>query len=79
MLSVELIDQFLCIPEILGKFPANPYVTVRHQLYQIMELPVTSLRVEDAANFPFVRVINYSPLPSTWRLLCGRRCIAVEQ
>ena len=79
MLSVKLINQFLRIPEILRRFPASPYVTVTHPLYEIMELPVAPLRVEDPVNFPFVRVVDHRRLRFRWRLAGGRRCIAVEQ
>jgi hypothetical protein len=56
MTLVELINQFLCNPEILRMFPANGYITVNGLLYQIMEHPLASLRVEDLVDFPFVRV-----------------------
>jgi hypothetical protein len=59
MLSVKLINQFLSIPEILPRFPASPYVTVTNPLYEIMEIPVSPLRVEDPVGFPFGRVIEY--------------------
>jgi hypothetical protein len=58
MPSVKLINQFLCIPEILHWYPASPYVPVTRPLYKIMEYPVESLRVEDLVNFPFVRVVD---------------------
>jgi hypothetical protein len=73
MLSVTLSNQFLRIPEILRRFPASPYVTVTRPVYEIMELPVAPLRVEDPVDFPFVRVIDYR------RLAGSRRCITVEQ
>jgi hypothetical protein len=79
MLSVKLIHQFLRIPEILGRFPASPYVTVTRPLYEIMELPVAPLRVEDPVDFPFVRVIDYRRVRFRWRPAVGRRCIVVEQ
>jgi hypothetical protein len=79
MLSVELLDQLLRIPEILRRLPASPYVTVTRPLYEIMELPVASLRVEDSVDFPFVRVVDDRRLRFRWRLAGGRRCIAVEQ
>ena len=79
MLSVKLINQFLRIPEILRRFPASPYVTVTRPLYEIMELPVAPLRVEDPVNFPLVRVVDKHRLLFGWRLAGGRRCIAVEQ
>jgi len=79
MLSVKLVDQFLHIPEILRMFPASLYITVTRLLYEIMELLVASLRVEDLVNFPFVRVVDDCWLRSRWRLAGGRRCIAVEQ
>jgi hypothetical protein len=79
MLSVKLVDQFLRIPEILCRFPASPYVTVTGPLYEIMELPVASLRVEDPVNFPFVRVVDDCRLRFRTRLGGGRRCIPVEQ
>jgi len=79
MLLVELINQFLRIPEILRRVPASPYVTVTRPLYEIMELPVASFRVEDMVNFPFVRVVDHHRLWFRWRLAGGRRCIAVEQ
>jgi hypothetical protein len=58
VLSVELINQLLRIPEILRRLPASAQVHVTPPLYQIMELPVASLRVEDLVDFPFVRVID---------------------
>ena len=79
MLSVKLINQFLRIPEILRRLPASPYVTVTRPLYEIMELPVAPLRVEDPVDFPFVRVVDDRRLRFRWRLASGRRCIAVEQ
>jgi hypothetical protein len=79
MLSVKLVDQFLRIPEILRRIPASPYVTVTRPMYEIMELPVASLRVEDPVNFAFVRVVDDHGLRFRWRLAGGGRCIAVEQ
>jgi hypothetical protein len=79
MLSVKLINQFLRIPKILRRFPASPYVTVTHALYEIMELPVGPLRVKDPVDFPFVRVMDYRRLRFSWQLGGGRRCITVEQ
>jgi len=79
MLSVKIVDQFLRIPEIFRGLPASPYVTVTRQLYEMMELPVASVRVEDPANFPFVRVADDCRLQFRWWLAGGRRCIAVEQ
>ena len=79
MLLVELINQLLRIPEILRRLPASLYVTVTRPLYEIMELPVVSLRVEDSVNFPFVRVVDDHRLRFRWQLAGGRRCIAVEQ
>jgi hypothetical protein len=79
VLSVELINQLLRIPEILRRLPASPYVTVTSPLYEIMELPVASLGVEDSVDFPFVGVVNDRRLRSRWQLAGGRRCIAVEQ
>jgi hypothetical protein len=73
MLSVELINQLLRIPEILHRLPASPYVTVTRPLYEIMELPVASLRVEDSVNFQFVRVVDDRRLRFRWRLLGGGR------
>jgi len=79
MLPVELINQFLRIPEILRSFPASPYITVTHPKYDILELTVAPLCVEDLVNFPFVRVFNHLRLRFRWRLAGGRGCIAVEQ
>jgi len=79
MPSVKLSNQLLRIPEILRRFPASPYVTVTRPLYEIMELPVVSFRVEDPVKFPFVRVIDHRRLRFRWRLASSRRCIAVEQ
>jgi hypothetical protein len=79
MFSVELINQFLRIAEILCRFPASPYVTVTHPLYEIIELPVALLRVEDSVDFPFVRVVDDRWLRFRWPLASDRRCIAVEQ
>jgi hypothetical protein len=79
MLSVKLIHQFLRIPEILRRLPASSYETVTRQLYEIMELPVAPLRVEDPVDFPFVRVIDCRRLRFSWRLAGGRRYITVEQ
>jgi hypothetical protein len=79
MPSVKLINRFLGIPEILGRFPASLYVTVTPPLYEIMELPVESLRVEDLVDFPFVTVVDDHRLWFRWRLAGGTRCIAVEQ
>jgi len=79
MLSVKLINQFLHIPEILRWFPASPYVTVTCSFYEIMELPVAPLTVEDPVDFPFVRVIDNRQLRFSWQLAGGRRCITVEQ
>ena len=76
---MELINQFLRIPEILRRFAARPYVTVTRPLYEIMELPVASLRVEDSVDFPFVRVVDNRRVRFRWRLAGGRRCIADEQ
>jgi hypothetical protein len=79
MLSVKLVDQFLRIPEILRRFPASRHVTVTCQLYETLELPVASFRVEDLVNFPFVRVVDDPRLLFRWRLSGGTRCIVVEQ
>jgi hypothetical protein len=79
MLSVELINQFLRIAEILCRFPGSPYITVTRPLYQIMKLLVASLRVEDPVNFPFVRVVDNRRLRFRWRLAGGRRCISIKQ
>ena len=79
MLSVKLINQFLRSPEILRRFPASPYITVTRPLYEIMELPVAPLGVDNPVDFPFVKVIDYRRLRFRWRLAGGRRCIAVEQ
>jgi len=79
MLSVKLINQFQRIPKILRRFPASPYITVTCPLYEIIELPVAPLRVEDPVDVPFVRVIDYRRLPFRWRLASGRRCIVVKQ
>jgi len=79
MLSVELINQFLRIPGILHRLPASPYVTVTRPLYEIMELPAASLRVENSVDFPFVTVVDDRRLQFRWRLVGGRRCIGVEQ
>jgi len=79
MLSVKLVDKFLRIPDILRRFPASPYVTVTGPLYDIMELPVASLRVEDPVNFPIIRVVDDHWLRFRWRLAGGTRCIAVRQ
>jgi hypothetical protein len=79
MLSVKLVDQFLRNPEILRRFPAGPYVTVTRPLYEAMELPVVSFRVEDFFDFSFVRFVNDRRLCFRWRLAGSRRCIAVEQ
>jgi len=78
MLLVKLIDQFLHIPDILRRFLASPYITVTHLLYQIMQLPVVSLGVEDPVDFPFPQS---SRRPSTpvkmaaglrWKVCCSR-------
>jgi hypothetical protein len=58
MLSVELINQFLHIREILRRFPASPYVTVTRPLYNMMELRLASLSVEDSVDFAFVRAVD---------------------
>jgi len=79
MVSVELVDQFWCIPEILCRFPARPYITVTRPLYKIMEFPVASLNVENPVNFPFVIVVDDHRLRFQRRLAGSRRCIAVEQ
>jgi hypothetical protein len=79
MLSVKLIKQFLRIPESLRRFPASLYLTVTRPFYEIMELPVAPLRVEDPVDFQFVRVVDDRRLRFRWRLAGGRRCIAVEQ
>jgi len=79
MLSVKLINQFLRIPEILRRFPASPYITVTRPLYEIMELPVAPLRVDNPVDFAFVKVIDYRRLRFRWGLAAGRRCIVVEQ
>jgi hypothetical protein len=79
MLSVKLVDQFLCIPEILRRFPASPYVTVTRPFYEIMELLVALLRVKDPVIIPFVSVVDDCRLWFRWRLAGCRRCIAVEQ
>ena len=78
MLSVELINQLLCIPEILRRLPASPYVTVTRPLYKIMELLVASLRVEDAVDFALVRVVDDRRLRFRCRMAGDRRCIGVE-
>jgi len=79
MFSVKLVYQLLPIPEILRRFLASPYVTVTRRLYEIMELPVASLRVEDPVDFPFVRVVDDRRLRFRWQLAGDRRCIVVEQ
>jgi len=79
MLSVKLVDQFLPIPEILRSFSTSLYVTVTRQLYEIMELPVASIRDEDSVDFPFVRVVHDCQLRFRWQLAGGWRSIAVEQ
>jgi len=73
MLSVELINQLLRFPVIFRRLPASPYVTVTHPLYEIMELPVSSLRVEDSVDFPFVRDVENHRLQFRWGLAGGRR------
>jgi len=78
MLSVELSNQLLHIRQILCRFPAGPYVTVIHPLYEMMELPVASLRVQDRVDLPFVRVIDDRQLRFRWRLGSLKRCVAVE-
>ena len=78
MLSVKLINRFLHIPEILRSFPASPYVTVTRPLYEMMELLVASLRVNDAVNFPFFRVVDNCRLRFRSPLAGSRRCIAVK-
>jgi hypothetical protein len=62
MFSVKFVEQFLRIPEMLRRLPASPYVTVTRPLYEIMELPVASFRVEDPVNFSFVRVVDHRRL-----------------
>jgi hypothetical protein len=79
MLSVNQVDQFLSIPGIFHRFPASSYVTVRRPLYEMMDIPVASLRVEYPVNFPFVRVIDHSRLHFRWRVAGSRRFIVVEQ
>ena len=79
MLSVKLNHQFLRILENLRMLPASRYVTITRPLYEMMELPVAPLRVEDPVDFPFVRVVDDRRLRFRWRLAGGRRCIAVEQ
>jgi hypothetical protein len=79
MLSEELINQPLHIPEILHRLPASPYVTVTRPLYEIMKLPVASFRVEDLVDFPFVTVVEDCRLRFRWRLAGAGRCIAVER
>jgi len=79
MLSVELMTQFLHIAEILRRFAVSPYVTVTRLLYEIMELPVASLRVEDLVDYPFVSVVDDRRLWFRWRQAGGRRCIEVKQ
>jgi len=79
MLSVELINQLLRIPQILRRLPASPYITVTRPVYESMELPVASLRVEESVDFPFVRVIDDRRLRFRWRLAGIMRCIAVQQ
>jgi hypothetical protein len=79
MLSVELINQLLRIPEILRRLPASPYVAVTRPLYEIMELPVASLRVEDSVNLPFGTIVDDHRLRVRWWLAGGRSCIAVEK
>jgi hypothetical protein len=79
MLSVELIDQLLPIPEILRRFPASLNVTAILPLYEIMERPVASLSVEDPVNFAFIRVVDHRRLRLRWRLAGGRSCIPVVQ
>jgi hypothetical protein len=62
MLSGKLVNQFLCISEILHSLPASPYVTVSRPFYAIMELPVASFRVEDPVNIRFFRVVDHCQL-----------------
>jgi hypothetical protein len=54
MLSVKPVDQILRIPVMLRRFPASPYITITCPLYEIIELLVALLSVEDPVNFPFV-------------------------
>jgi hypothetical protein len=68
MLSVKLINQFQRIPEILRRFPATLYLTVTRLMYEIMELPVAPLSVQDPVDYPFVSVIDYRRLQFSWRL-----------
>jgi hypothetical protein len=66
MLSVEIRDKFLRIPEILRRFTASPYVTVTRPRYEMLELPVESLRVNDPVNFSFIRVVDDRWLRFSW-------------
>jgi len=68
MLWVEIVDQFLHIPEILCRFRAGLYVTVTRPWYEIMQSLVASVIVEDPVSFPFVRVIDNSRLQFTQQL-----------
>jgi len=76
---VELVNQSLRIPKILRRIPASPYLTVTRPVDDIMELPVTSLRVKDQVDFPFIRVIDAHRLRVRWWLARDMGCIAVKQ
>jgi len=79
MLLVELINQFLHVAKILRRFAASPYITVTRTLYKTMELPVALLRVENAVNFTFLRVVDDHVLRIRWRLAGGWGSRAVKQ
>jgi hypothetical protein len=79
MFSVNLDYQFLHIYNVVRRFPASPYVSVTRKLYEILELPVPSTRVEHPVHFPFVGVIVARPLRFRCLLAGGRRCLVVEQ
>jgi len=78
MLSVKVIEQFLRCPKILRQLPASSYISVSCPLNEILELQDVSLRVEDPADFPFVKVVDDLWQRYRWRLAGSTRCIVVD-
>jgi hypothetical protein len=78
MLWVKLVDQFPRIPGILYRFSASLCLGVTRPQYDVMELPVASLKVEDSVDFAFITVVDDRQVRLKWRLAGGRTYIVVE-
>lgn len=77
---MELCDELGGVHEILGWLPGRPNIVVSRPLHVILQLPISSPRVEYMFNFPlrFGGVIDDYRV-RIWRLLaCSWRPISIE-